>query len=104
MLFLIYCDTNTLIDCNSEQFNAIIEKHTPFSIQINKNLWIANIEKTDYSSFLAKEEDFFYDFIEPVSDEDSILAILKFDPKDGIYQFPESVLHFLDEFGNSNSL
>lgn len=99
MLFLIYCDTDTLDGCNSNKLNEMIKEYATYSMQVTKQLWFAEMQKQDYSSFLDVDEDFYNKYISQYATEDSIFCMTKITRKDTFLYSPDVVHDFIDCFG-----
>lgn len=95
-MYMIYCDTSTLINCTPQDLDSIIKNNTSSAIQLNNNVWFANIKKTNYHSMLSAIEDFFYEHIDKLTAINSVFIITKID-NNIMYDLPENVHLYLSQ-------
>lgn len=90
-MYMIYCDTNTLVNCTEQQLDEIIKSNTGACVKINSNVWFIDSPKKNYMSCLHSTEDFFHDCIEQFTDKNTVFVITEIDNDSSFYNLPEEI-------------
>ncbi len=96
-MYMIYCDTTTLIDCDVQKFDNIIKNTSATSIKLNDNVWFLKIEKTSYFSGLSAGDEWFDNNISNYTNENSVVIITKLN-KDTMFELPQPIAEHIAPF------
>ena len=100
MKYLLYCSVETLINCSSEKFEIIIDENTISNVKVDDNLWLIEIIKYNHQSYLDVTDDFFNDFIEPYTNDNSIFLISILHEKSCFWNLPDTTSAYLQDMSS----